>query len=270
MKASDWAWGIAVVLAAIAGVAFYLWRSDQPAAPPTAQAPSQPPSMPRPATEPPPPVEPEHPVPEPPAAAEPPPTLADSDARLAAELRPLLGDTPLEAVLVPKELIRRFVVTVDNLPRESLPQRLRVFAPVAGRPPVRRDGDRLYLDPEQNAPRYAGFVAVLQRVDAATLAQLYFRYYGLCQQAYAEMGFRGRHFNDRLVQVIDHLLATPTVAGAVEVRQPRALYVFADPALESLSVGQKALIRMGSQAQPVKDKLRELRAHIARGRAPAE
>jgi hypothetical protein len=40
-------------------------------------------------------------------------------------------------------------------------------------------------------------------------------------------------------------------------------YEFADPKVESLSAGQKALIRMGSDnAKVVKDKLRELRGEI--------
>jgi hypothetical protein len=44
------------------------------------------------------------------------------------------------------------------------------------------------------------------------------------------------------------------------------LYEFADPALESRSAGQKALIRMGpANARRIKAKLREIRALIAGG-----
>ncbi|HQU43635.1 MAG TPA: DUF3014 domain-containing protein, partial [Pirellulales bacterium] len=44
----------------------------------------------------------------------------------------------------------------------------------------------------------------------------------------------GKYFNDRLVSVIDHLLAAPEPAGPVALVQPKIIYKFADPQLESL------------------------------------
>lgn len=266
MKASDWTWGIVVVLAALGGLAYYAYRAQGPSAPApeTSSLPAPPPADP--AAELPPENRIENPVPpvEPADAGASLPQLDASDAPLQRELQSLLGDAPLESLLIPKELVRRFVVTVDNLPRDSLPQRARVFALTGGLPVVEPQGDRLLLDPDRNGARYRQLVQALQNLDAATLASLYFRYYPLCQQAYEELGFRGRYFNDRLIQVIDHLLATPRVVGPIEVARPKVLYVYADPQLEALSVGQKALIRMGPQAEPVKHKLRELRQQIAR------
>ena len=41
------------------------------------------------------------------------------------------------------------------------------------------------------------------------------------------------------------------------------LYVYADPELESLSAGQKILVRMGpANAAVVKDKLRQIRGEV--------
>jgi len=60
--------------------------------------------------------------------------------------------------------------------------------------------------------------------------------------------------------VIDHLLQTPDVTQPVKLVQPSVTYKYADPKLESLSSGQKLLIRMGPQNESaVKAKLRELR-----------
>ncbi|HKC44456.1 MAG TPA: DUF3014 domain-containing protein, partial [Burkholderiales bacterium] len=71
------------------------------------------------------------------------------------------------------------------------------------------------------------------------------------------------YFNDRLVEVIDHLLATPTVTGPIKLARPWVLYEYADPALESRSAGQKALIRMGPEnAARLKAKLREIRQRV--------
>src|SRR5690606_16230750 len=111
--------------------------------------------------------------------------------------------------------------------------------------------------------RYDAYVSALEAMDAALLAQAYRRYYPLFQQAYVELGYPDRYFNDRVVQIIDHLLATPSVAPPLALEQPKSLYQFADPGPEARSWGRKILIRIGqAHAETVKAKLRELRADI--------
>jgi len=100
-------------------------------------------------------------------------------------------------------------------------------------------------------------------VDAKKLVSVYAHLYPLFQQAYVELGYPDGYFNDRLVQVIDNLLAAPTPAAPIRLDQPNVLYVYADPELESLSAGQKILVRMGpANAAVVKDKLRQIRSEV--------
>jgi hypothetical protein len=90
------------------------------------------------------------------------------------------------------------------------------------------------------------------------------RLYPLFQQQYERLGYPGKYFNDRLMEVIDHLIATPDLADPVLLTQTRVLYQFTDPRLEQLSAGQKIMIRMGSDnAAKVKAKLREIREAFA-------
>ena len=115
-------------------------------------------------------------------------------------------------------------------------------------------------------------------MDAA--ARLYGRLYPLFQQSYEELGYPGRYFNDRLVGVIDHLLAAPEPGGAIAVRlvdvqgpekltRPWLHYEFADPALEGLSAGQKLLVRVGPvNERRLKARLAALRKALT-GEAPA-
>ncbi|HVF33823.1 MAG TPA: DUF3014 domain-containing protein, partial [Candidatus Saccharimonadia bacterium] len=78
------------------------------------------------------------------------------------------------------------------------------------------------------------------------------------------------HFNDRLVEVIDHLLAAPPPAQPVELVRVRAYWQFRDPALEAMSAGHKLMVRIGpAQAERVKVKLRALREAVAGMPAPA-
>src|SRR6185369_8627545 len=77
------------------------------------------------------------------------------------------------------------------------------------------------------------------------------------------------YFNDRLVEVIDHLLQTPDVRGPIPLKQGKVFYEYADPALEARSAGQKLLLRMGPQNEAViKGKLKELRVYVTTSQDP--
>ena len=100
----------------------------------------------------------------------------------------------------------------------------------------------------------------MEQADTQKLVQTYVRLYPLFQKSYEELGYPKGYFNDRLVEVIDHLLATPDVPAPIALVQPKVLYEFADPALESRSAGQKMLMRMGPVNESrVKAKLRDIR-----------
>ncbi len=104
---------------------------------------------------------------------------------------------------------------------------------------------------------------LIRSLDTKVLVATYTRYYPLLQEAYENLGHPPEYFNDRLIEVIDHLLATPELQGPIALTQPSVQYEYADPKLESRSAGQKLLMRMGSDnAKAIKDKLRELRGEI--------
>ncbi len=106
-------------------------------------------------------------------------------------------------------------------------------------------------------------MAVISKLDMQQLAAVYFRFYPLFQQSYQNLGYPTGYFNDRLVQVIDVLLATPQPLGPIELVRPNVMYTYADPALEARPAGQKLLLRMGPEnAALIKTKLTELRAII--------
>ena len=86
------------------------------------------------------------------------------------------------------------------------------------------------------------------------------RFYPLFQQAYEELGYPDRYFNDRLIEIIDHLLSTPIIKEDIKLVRPKVYYQFTDTKLEELSAGQKILIRIGSKnALQVRERLNSLR-----------
>ena len=206
------------------------------------------------------------------------PTLAGSDDPIARALGDLLGASDIAAFLQMDGLVRRVVATVDNLGREHTPARLWPVNPtperfaVVGSGPVQTIG----LD---NAARYGALVRWIESVDMERAVALYARLYPLFQQAYEELGYPGRYFNDRLVAVIDHLLQAPEPASPVAVKltevkgdvpstRPWVRYEFADPQLQSLSSGQKIMVRVGLENERrLKVRLKALRALVATGAA---
>jgi|ERR1700730_1270903 len=198
-------------------------------------------------------------------AAAPLPDLAGSDMPLRDALAQLTGEDAVKNYLAPEDLIRRMVVTIDNLPRQKVAVGKRPTSPIGGS--FAANGDELHatLD-RQNFDRYKPMVAVIRRLDMQQLAAIYIRFYPLFQQSYQNLGYPTGYFNDRLVQVIDDMLATPEPKGAVELVRPNVMYTFADKTLEARSAGQKLLIRMGPEnEEAVKAKLTELRAAITAG-----
>lgn len=191
------------------------------------------------------------------------PVLNESDAPLREALEQLLGDVSVKQMLVPDDIVRHVVVTIDNLPRQKVAVEKRPVKAVRGQMPVVEAADVITLS-DENYARYAPFVQLVRNTDTRALADLYFHFYPLFQQAYENLGYPGLYFNDRLVAVIDNLLATPDLTGPIKLVQPRVFYEFADPKLEALPAGQKVLIRMGhANAVAVKAKLRELRNAVA-------
>jgi hypothetical protein len=103
----------------------------------------------------------------------------------------------------------------------------------------------------------------MESVQARALVSTYVQAYPLFQRAYEELGYGGKYFNDRLLEAIDDLLAAPEVGTPVRLLQPKVLYEFADPDLETRSAGQKIMIRMGAEnALRAKARLRELRQEL--------
>jgi hypothetical protein len=208
----------------------------------------------------------------PPAGA---PAATGADGVKAA-LENLLGTRMVASFLQTDGFIDKVVATVDNLDREHVARRLWPVNPTPGRFSVARSasGEVIATD---NAQRYTPFVRFVEGIDTPRAIAFYVKLYPLFQQAYAELGYPRLYFNDRIVAVIDTLMATPMpsgplavqlveVKGSVPSTQPWTRYEFVDPTLEALPAGQKLMLRMGTDNElRLKAKLAEFRRGIATG-----
>jgi hypothetical protein len=248
---------VLIVVVAIAGAtAWYFW--PQPAPPPLTI--NEPRVVAAPG-----PQGPLNPVPEA-AQPQPLPTVKESDPLMKETAASLIGADTFARYLQPDEIVHRIVATIDNLPRASYAARLNPVKTPAGMVATTGQGDSLVLSPG-NAERYAPYVRVFAALDSDKLVAAYTGLYPLFQKAYVDLGYPNGYFNDRLVEVIDHLLEAPEPKGPVKLAVPHVLYEYADPDLQALSGGQKLLVRMGpANEEKVKAKLREIRERIARAK----
>lgn len=197
------------------------------------------------------PAEPRYPLPDPSQDQDrerklvPLPPLDDSDGYFKLALEELFGDGVGE-ILVDKALIEKVVATIDNLPRSQVAERIRpAAAPPGDFEVVDGDDEETFVLGPDNYARYDGIAKRLESADPDRVVETYRRFYPLLQEAYVSLGYPGKYFNDRVVEVIDHLLDAPQPEGRIVLVRPHVLFEFADPDLEALSTGQKLMIRIG-------------------------
>lgn len=215
-----------------------------------------------------------HPISEAPVAQAP-----QAPADVASALDALFGSKAVREMFRPDDFARRFVATIDNLGRAQAPPALWPVEPPGGRAIVQSSDDALSLAAD-NGTRYTPYVLVLETVDLRRAAAAYAQLYPHFQQAYEELGYPKRYFNDRLVEVLDLLLATPEpstapkihapeVKGPTQPERPWLFYRFDDPSYEALASGQKLLLRMGPvNERRTKARLAALRELVAKRDPP--
>ncbi|HEY5559067.1 MAG TPA: DUF3014 domain-containing protein [Steroidobacteraceae bacterium] len=192
-------------------------------------------------------------------------TPAGTDPALSAteQAATLVGAQRFAAMFVPDDFVRNIVATVDNLARPKIASRMNPAKPPEGAFVTAGTEGNLVLG-AANFARYAPWIELVDGLDPDATVELYRRLYPQFQAAYENLGNPDGYFNDRVIEVIDHLLAAPVPPDTVTLTRPNVLFEFADPALEAESSGRKLLLRMGpGNAARVKMKLRDIRDRIA-------
>jgi hypothetical protein len=261
---------LVVVGALVIGyLAYYFTSSEEPA-----PVVSQPVEIPQPAPEPEPlepepepepepiPVAPE-PEPEPePAPAEPAfvlPRLDDSDQLVRDGVVSLTRHEGINAWLGSSELIRKFVVFVDNVANGNIPRQQVAFLTPERPFTARQLSDEEFSMDESSYDRFNLVTDIFVSVDSRRAVEFYDLLKPLFQRAYDELGYPNRSFDDVVFKALGRMLETPVVSGEIRLVRPVVSYEFADPRLESLSAAQKQLIRMGPRnTRAVQAKLSEV------------
>ena len=246
-----------VVALAVAGY-WYFGRGDaEPDAPPQAAV-----EAPRPV--PPAPTEPVEPDPAPFVL----PGLDDSDGVLRDLIAGLSAHPGLAVWLVTDDLIRTFVVTVDNVADGSNPSRHVPFTRPDSRLETTGQAAELRID-TASFRRYDDLTQIVVSLDTNGSAELYRQLLPLMDEAYAELGSPDVAFTDTFHRAVSHLLETPVIEGQPTLVPRATLFEYTDDSLQSLSPAQKQLLLMGpDNLRTVQAAIRDIALSIGLGDLP--
>jgi len=185
-------------------------------------------------------------------------TLDASDGFVREVVATVSSNPTLMTWLANKDLVRRFVSSVNMVAHGRSPKRLVAFARPRGQFRVVKRRSALVADP-RSYHRYDGLADVVASLNAAGTAEAIHRLKPLIDEAYAEIGRPGSTFDETFRRAIVELLKAPILPEDVPLKEKVVTYTYADPRLEALSGAQRQLLRMGSaNVQKVQEKLREI------------
>lgn len=186
------------------------------------------------------------------------PALNDSDAFVLEGLRAMQNGVALVRLLANEQLVRKFVVFVENVSRGGFPQTELPYRAIGQEMPVSNIDDDLYVMDAGAHARFDQVVNTFVALDADQAMTLYRTLSPLFQQAYAEIGFRDVNFDDTLRAALTRVISATDVEGPYQLVKPSVMYLYADSRIESLQAVNKQLIRLGPQnSEKLKDKLRQ-------------
>lgn len=241
----------AVVILAIAGYFVFGPESDETPPRVTVVDERPPPTAPPPA-----------PPPQPEEALDLPP-LDESDSFIRELAAALAGRPGWIAWLATDNLIRTFVVVVDNVAEGNNPARHLPFMKTAQRFEAEEADGGLRIA-ETSFRRYDGLTAIVAALDAGGSAELYAQLLPLMEEAYADLGAPPDvSFHDTFQRAVVRVLETPVVEGRPAVAPRGAFFAYTDPALEDLSPAAKQLMGVGPEnLRTIQAKVREIAGAI--------
>lgn len=186
------------------------------------------------------------------------PPLDALDPVLRSMLQGLSARPELARLLATDNLLRRFVVSVENIGRGASPVRQLSGVGVEGGFSVDRQNEQLSVSPAAFA-RYDALTTTVSEIDPSALAAIYGQLRPRLNEAYGELG-AGGSFDTAMERAIVHLLMVSPDLGRGQVRPVKGVaYGWTTSSTENLSSAQKQLLRMGpDNARRVQTTLRRL------------
>ncbi len=186
------------------------------------------------------------------------PSLNNSDLFIIEKIQAFQNGVEIIQLLSSEQLLRSFVVFVENISRGEFPQTGLPYRSIVEAMPVTTVDDNLFMMDESAHARFDQVINTFVAIDTDQALFLYRSLSPLFQQAYSEIGFRNVNFDDTLRQAINNVLRSANVEGPFQLVKPSVMFLYADSSIENLDNVNKQLIRIGPEnTEKLKAKLRE-------------
>ena len=174
------------------------------------------------------------------------PFLDESDSLVRNLVAALTSHPAFAAWLIPDQLVRTFVLVVENVADGNNPAaRLTPLRPTQ-RFRVRGEAQQLGVDPASYA-RYNTHAEIVASINPVGAAELYRRLYPLITEAYAELGHPDGGFDDTLLRALRNLLEVPVLERDVTLVPRATFFEFVDDEIEDLLLDVR--VRLGLRGE---------------------
>lgn len=182
---------------------------------------------------------------DPAALAEPPPLTPGEGNQLLAEQLAAIGPVSgIDKLLANEHPLDMSAALVDGLGQGLILRKMLPLTPPGGAFAVSSTGGTIYMAPG-SYQRYDVLADSVSSLDVSSLVGTFHTLRPLFEQAYERLGLDTQDFDNAVIRTLDLVLATPEIDEPIALKQKSVIYLFADPALESLPDLQKQLLRMG-------------------------
>ncbi|MBK6736833.1 MAG: DUF3014 domain-containing protein [Haliea sp.] len=159
------------------------------------------------------------------------------------------NEHPLDVTAALVDALGRGIILRKMLPTEPLTQ---AFS-------VERQGDLLFMGADSYR-RYDSHANAIAALNVGVMVETFHTLRPLYKQAFEQLGLDPNDFDNAVIRALDMILATPEIAEPIALNTKSVVYIYADPALESLPALQKQLLRMGpDNIRRIKQTARALR-----------
>lgn len=189
-------------------------------------------------------------------------SLDNSDEMALNSSQKLTSNTRYKSLIIKQEMIRNFVVFVDNFSKGELALQ---FSPLIRphKPFTAIKTPKTIFLHKESYNRYNIYANYINSIDIPSAIEQYKSLKPLIDEAYQEIGRPNTDFLDVIDDAINLALKTPVLDGVIRLTSQSVIYKFEDKNLEKLPAAQKLLMRMGPKnLRKVKAKLREFQASL--------
>jgi hypothetical protein len=184
---------------------------------------------------------------------------ADGDELLRRELAEAGADANLNKLVSKEQPLEVSAALIDGLGRGLILRKLLPAGPSGEAFSVVRENDVVSMS-SASYERYDSYTDSITSLDSSQLVDAFHTLRPLYERAYEHLGLDPGDFDNALIRALDLVLATPEIDEPILLKPKSVVYIYADPALESLPAVQKQLLRAGpDNIRRLKQQARTLR-----------